>query len=109
MLEDPESEVTVRILREVYNGAMKGLVFTTEVFGDFKGEWGIPTLDTVWKLFENGGGKKFLGYKFYKKPISSRWVTPFRSAQGLNGKISTLSQDVFRVLSNSNWTVTSKE
>ena len=65
---------------------MEGIEFTTEVIGDFEGEWGLPTLDTAWKLPENGGGRRLLGYKFYKKPVSSGWVTPFRSAQGLNGK-----------------------
>ena len=59
-LEDPESEVTARILKEVYNNLMDGIVFMTEVRGDFPDEWGIPTLDCAWKMVGGGGrqGKK---------------------------------------------------
>ena len=36
-------------------------------------------------------------------------MTPFRSAQALNGKIATLSQDMFRIQANCNGLVTEKE
>ena len=41
-----------------------------------------------------------VGYIFYKKRVSSNLVIPFRSAQPMNGKIASLSQDVYRIMSN---------
>ena len=63
----------------------------------------------MWKMVGEEGDKKMIGYKFYKKGVSSNWVTPYRSAQGMNGKVASLSQDVFRLLSNSNWAVSQAE
>ena len=90
---------------------MEGLEFTTEVVGDFPAEWGLPTLDCAWKMVGGlvGEERRSVGYKHFKKLMSSKWVTPHRSAQGMNGKIATLSQDVFRLLSNSNWAVSKEE
>ena len=56
-----------------------------------------------------GGERKQVAYKFYKKPVSTRLLTPYRSAQSFNGKMATLSQEVFRVMSNSNEMVTTEE
>ena len=55
------------------------------------------------------GERKQIGYRFYKKEVSSRLLTPYRSAQAFNGKMATLSQEVFRVLSNCNEVVTMVE
>ena len=109
MMVDPDTEVTARVLKQIMNEIMEGIVFTSETRLDFIGEWGLPTLDTSWKTVENGGGRRLVGYKFYKKPVSSVFVTPFHSAQALNGKISSLSQDVFRIQSNCNFAVTQEE
>ena len=57
-LEDPDVMVTARILTEVMNGLVEGLVFTTETRADFPNNWGIPTLDTMWKTVEGGGGER---------------------------------------------------
>ena len=108
-LVDPDTEVTARVLRQVMNEIMEGIVFTSETRLDFIGDWGLPTLDTSWKTMENGGGRRLVGYKFFKKPISSKFVTPFHSAQTLNGKIASLSQDIFRMQSNGNFAVTKEE
>ena len=100
-LADPEVEVTARILKEVMNTLVDGIVFTTETRADFTSEWGIPTLDTMFRMEEAGAGcRRRVAYKFYKKPVSTKYVTPYRSAQAINGKIATLSQDVFRILAN---------
>ena len=58
-----------------------------------------------------GGGRvrRYVGYKFYKKAVSTRFVTPFRSAQAINGKVASLSQDVFRILANTNEVMTQSE
>ena len=79
-----------------------GVKFTTEMLEeDFPGAWGLPTLDSQWRLQDQeGGGKRKIDYLFFKKPVSSSMVTPYRSAQPLNGKVATLSQDVVRLLSN---------
>ena len=48
-------------------------------------------------------------YRFFRKPLSSDWVTPFNSAQPMNGKMATLSQDVFRMLNNCSLDITRTE
>ena len=61
----------------------------------------MPTLDTMWRLVEaETGERKKVEYRFFKKPGSSPLVTPYRSAQSTNGKIASLSQEVYRILSN---------
>ena len=58
-------------------------------------------MDTAWKMQSSGTGqKRKVRYRFYKKPMSSPYVTPFRLVQPLNGKIASLSQNVFRLMSN---------
>ena len=59
-----------------------------------------------------GGGarvRKTVGYKFYKKAVSTKFVTPFRSAQALNRKVASLSQDVFGIQANTSKVVTHSE
>ena len=96
----PEIAATKRFLLEVFNKMMKGIQFTSKTLEeDFPGKLGLPTLDTQWRLVEqDGGGRKKFEYMFYKKEVSSMAVTEFRSAQPLNGKVASLSQDVVRVI-----------
>lgn len=108
-LEDPEVEVTARILRSIMDDLVEGIRFTTETYLDFKQNWGLPTLDSMLKVVKSEVGKNKIGYMFYKKEVSTNLVTPYRSAQPINGKICSLSQDVFRVMSNSNYVVTMDE
>ena len=58
-------------------------------------------MDTVWRLQETQGKnlKRKLAYRFYKKKVSSPLLMPFRSAQPINGKVASLTQDVFRIMS----------
>ena len=92
------------------NGLVEGIEFTSETKVDFKDEWGIPTLDMMWRTEERRSGeRRKIGYSFYKKPMSSKWVMPYKSAQAMNGKMSSLSQDVFRTLANNNEFVTKQE
>ena len=65
----------------VFNSLENGVEFTTKVVGDFEDEWGLPTLDTLWKMIGGMGGRNRICYSFYKNPVSSDWVTPFRSAR----------------------------
>ena len=88
---------------------LPGIVFTSESGKDFQQEWGLPILDTVWRLEEEEGRCKQIRYRFFKKPLSSKWVTPYESAQPINGKIASLSQDTFRILSNSSQNATKGE
>ena len=46
------------------------------------------------------GQKNKIEYLFYKKLVSTNLVTPYRSAQPLNGKVASLAQDAVRILSN---------
>ena len=108
-LEDPDVQVTARVLKELMDGILEGIEFTTETRQDFQDEWGIPTLDTTWRLVGDKGSRKQIAYRFYKKPVSSRMLTPYRSAQSHNGKVAQLSQEVFRILSNCNEFVTLEE
>ena len=67
-------------------------------------------MDTMWRLVEaEEGRRKKLQYRFFKKPGSTPLVTPMRSAQSINGKIATLSQEVFRILTNCSRDVTRDE
>ena len=88
------------------NSLVEGIVFTTETCLDFKNEWGLPTIDFMWKMMESDGGARKVGYKFYKKGVSTNLVTPYKSAQAINGKIASLSQDMFRIMANCNVEVT---
>ena len=66
----------------------------------------------MWKMVggaEGTGSRRRKGYMFYKKPVSSKLVTPYRSAQATNAKIASLSQDVFRTLANCNYGVSIDE
>ena len=67
-LEDPDVMVSARVLKEIMDGLVEGISFTTETRVDFKDKWGIPTLDTTWKLVGGEGRRKQVGYRFYKKP-----------------------------------------
>ena len=68
LLEDPEVMVAARILRQIMNGLVEGISFTTETRADFVGDWGVPTLDTTWRTVEGGAGeRRKVGYRFYKK------------------------------------------
>merc|ERR1712030_19899 len=39
-------------------------------------------------------------YRYYRKPMATKLVTDFNSAHSMNAKVATLSQDVYRHLSN---------
>ena len=70
--DDPEVVATARVLQEVMNSVLTGIQFMTETWLDFKHDWGVPTLDTMWKLVEAGEGRrKKLQYRFFKKPGST--------------------------------------
>ena len=47
-----------------------------------------------------GGTRRKIQYRFYRKPMATNLVTDFNSAHSLNSKIATLSQDVYRILAN---------
>ena len=100
--ETPAVAATSRFLREVYNSITPGIVYTSETHEeDFPNSWGLPTLDTQWRMKDQvGGGSRLVEYIFFKKEVSSQELTPYRSAQPLNGKVATLSQEVVRILSN---------
>ena len=53
-------KTTARLLLEVLNSLVEGLVFTAETQDDFPGQWGLPTLDTQWQLVEDGKWSKRL-------------------------------------------------
>merc|ERR1711867_278905 len=83
-LADPQVEVSARILRQVMDEIVEGIKFTTETRNDFREEWGVPTLDTTWRMNEGpGGSRRLVEYRYYKKPVSTRFLTPFKSAQAI--------------------------
>ena len=46
------------------------------------------------------GKKRRLQYRFYRKPMATDLVTDYHSTHSLNSKIATLTQDVYRIMSN---------
>merc|ERR1711895_197308 len=94
---------TADILVEIMNEHMPGIKFTSEIREDFPDEWGLPTLDTVMRMEEKGdvvGRMRRLQYRFYRKPMATDLVTDYHSANSRNSKIATLTQDVYRIMSN---------
>ena len=92
---------TTEIVRGVYNSILEEFKFTTELETDFVGGY-IPTLDTQLKVMRDGS----ICYKFYEKPVSSKFVIMERSALADNLKQSSLSQEIIRRLSNTLETIT---
>lgn len=88
-----EYDIHIRYMDDIrmllYNSLITGIRFTTETWQqNFRDHWGLPTLDTQWKVGKNlEGGKSKAAYLFYNKNVSTNFVTPFRSAQPLNGKV----------------------
>ena len=74
-LGDPEVQVAARVLKGIMDGLIKGITFTTETRADFAEDWGVPTLDSTWRMIEAGGRKRRIGYMFFKKPVSSKLLT----------------------------------
>ena len=54
-LDTTGEKPTARLLKEMLNSLMEGLVFTSETMEDFPMQWGLPTLDTQWRLVVDGG------------------------------------------------------
>ena len=66
-LDDSSAEtVTARVLRELMSDMVEGINFTSETQKDFVEEWGLPTLDTSWKLLEpeEEGMTRKMSYRF---------------------------------------------
>lgn len=91
----------VRASREVLlamNSLVGDLTFTMEVMSDFTDNT-IPTLDfTFW--LEHTRGHPHLAYKFFSKPMSSRYVVLEQSAWAWSAKSASLAQEVQRRLQN---------
>ena len=63
-----------------------------EDFEDFEGGW-LPTLD-----FQMGVEEGIPKYKFYEKPMRTRWVTPSQTATSDQNKINWAANDLARRL-----------
>merc|ERR1712055_1194187 len=96
--------ITADLLLEVMNELMPGIQFTAEIGEEFPGERGLPTLDTVMWVSEDVPRPSIVSrkicYRYYRKPMATKLVTDFNSAHSMNAKVATLSQDVYRHLSN---------
>ena len=55
-------KTTARLLLEVMNSLVEGIVFTAETKEDFPDDWGLPTLDTQWRMVEDEGWSKRIQY-----------------------------------------------
>ena len=51
---DIKLRLSVTTHKATLNSLLERIEFTTEVVGDFKDDWGLPTLDTMWKLVGEG-------------------------------------------------------
>ena len=82
------------LLLKVFEGVNRDLEFTLEMPEDFPDSW-LPTLDTSLKL---EGGK--IVYRYFEKPMASKFCLMRRSAISWNTKRASLTQEVRRRTSN---------
>ena len=87
----------VRVLLPVMNSINTDLEFTTELREDFQ-DRKLPTLDCKLWLEEDGS----LNHTYFEKDMRSQLVIPEKSAMAMSQKISILSNDLVRRLSNIN-------
>ena len=79
------------------NSLNKDLEFTAEVAGYFENNR-LPTLDFEMWLEPNGK----INHSFFQKPMKTKLVTMKRSAMSQHQKISIISNEIIRRLSNVN-------
>ena len=84
--------ITAREICKVMNGICRDIEMTVEVEGDFCSGY-IPTLDAQIKLDKSLGR---ISYKFYSKPMASKFCLLEESAIPITVRTSTLSQEVLR-------------
>ena len=86
---------TARILSDIGNSIFNFLQFTVDCPSSNASGW-MPLLATEVRVAENNT----IDYKFYEKPISSRYVMMRNSAMSARVKMNTLTQEVIRRLRN---------
>ena len=93
--EESGTQRTARILKDMMNDIMKFLNLTVEICDDF-GDYKLPTLDLeIWIQ----AGKQII-YEYFEKPMNTNLVLEKTSALSENTRVSSLSQEVVRVLLN---------
>merc|ERR1712030_184379 len=99
-----DERITADLLLEIMNELLPGIKFTAEIGEEFPGDWGLPTLGTVVRVSNDVPRPSLVSrkikYRYYRKPMATKLVTDFNSAHPMNSKIATLSQEVYRHLSN---------
>ena len=94
---------TKKIVLDIMNDICTDIKFTAESQEDYNDEF-IPTLDFQLKLHNvhdmTNAHAGLLTYKFYKKPIASKFAILFNSALSINTKSNTICQEFLRRLSN---------
>ena len=94
-LESP-TQRTGRILKDIMNYVMAFLNLTIEIGDDFEDKK-LPTLDL--KIWVQPSGR-LVFYEHYEKPMKTNLALQKNSALSENVKVSSLSQEVVRVLLN---------
>ena len=102
-LEDEKSgetstQRTARVPRDMMNDVLKFLNLTIEIGDDFD-DGKLPTLDLkIW--IQLVGNCRIVVFEYYEKPMKTNLVLQSHSAISENTKVSSLSQEVVRLLKN---------
>ena len=91
---------TARVLNDIGNTIFSFLQFTIDCPSEHNSGW-MPLLATEVKVAEDNT----IDYRFYEKPISSKYVMMRNSAMSARVKMNTLTQEVIRRLRNTRTTL----
>ena len=94
-LEETATQRTSRIMKDIMNSVLKFLNLKMEIGDDFENNK-LPTLDL--EIWVQPGGRVL--YQHYEKPMNTNLVIQKSSALSENTKVSSLTQEVVRVLLN---------
>ena len=94
-LEETATQRTSRIMKDIMNSVLKFLNLKMEIGDDFDNKK-LPTLDL--EIWVQPGGRVL--YQHYEKPMNTNLVIQKSSALSENTKVSSLTQEVVRVLLN---------
>ena len=99
-----DERITADLLLEIMNEILPGIKFTAEIGEEFPSEFGLPTLDAVVRVSNDVPRPSLVSrkikYRYFRKPMATKLVTDFNSAHSMSSKVATLSQEVYRHLSN---------
>ena len=95
---ESQTQRSARILKDIMNHILRFLNLTVEIKDDFEDDK-LPTLDLkIW--MQKAGKCMIVLFEHYEKPMKTNLVIQSKSALSENIKVSSLSQEVVRILKN---------